>query len=634
MLGFLQRIGRALMLPIAIMPAAALLLRLGQDDLLGIPFIAASGNAIFAHLPLLFAIGVAIGLSKDSNGAAGLAGAVAFFVLTEGTKAINEEINMAFLGGILSGVIAGLLYNRFHDIKLPDYLAFFGGRRFVPIITAGVMVVLAGLFGFVWPPIQDGINAIGQWIIDAGAAGVGIYGVLNRLLIPIGLHHVINSLVWFVFGEYNGATGDLHRFFAGDPEAGIFMTGFFPIMMFGLPAACFAMIAAAKKEKKKAVTGLLVGIAFTSFLTGITEPIEFSFMFLSPILYGVHALLTGSAMVVTYALDIHHGFGFSAGAIDYILNFGLAQRPWLLFIVGLIYAAIYFVVFYFLIKALDLKTPGREDDEDMADVDGPVKVDSGDKYEDMAYHFIKALGGKSNIQSIDSCATRLRLNIADMNAIDEQALKRHGAKGVMKIDRRNLQVVVGTNVEFVATAMQRQMAANEERLPQESVAVDVGKSSARSAFGENDFATPIEGRIIPITDVDDPTFSERMMGDGFAVVPTGKTVISPVDGKVINLFPTKHAIGIESKNGYEILIHVGLDTVELNGEGFQAYVKVGDEVKQGQKLLELNLGYLQKNAKSTVTPIIFTNLDESERVELKKSGTINQGETNVIEITK
>ncbi|WP_261134295.1 N-acetylglucosamine-specific PTS transporter subunit IIBC [Bacillus sp. Marseille-Q3570] len=633
MLGFLQRIGRALMLPIAIMPAAALLLRLGQDDLLGIPFIAASGNAIFAHLPLLFAIGVAIGLSKDSNGAAGLAGAVAFFVLTEGTKAINEEIDMAFLGGILSGVIAGLLYNRFHDIKLPDYLAFFGGRRFVPIITAGVMVVLAGLFGFVWPPIQDGINAIGQWIIDAGAAGVGIYGFMNRLLIPIGLHHVLNSLVWFVFGEYNGATGDLHRFFAGDPEAGIFMAGFFPIMMFGLPAACFAMIAAAKKEKKKAVTGLLVGIAFTSFLTGITEPIEFSFMFLSPILYGVHALLTGSAMVVTYALDIHHGFGFSAGAIDYILNFGLAQRPWLLFIVGLIYAVIYFVVFYFLIKALDLKTPGREDDEDMVDTDGPTKVASGDKYEDMAHHFITALGGKSNIQAIDSCATRLRLNIADMDAIDEQALKRHGAKGIMKIDRRNLQVVVGTNVEFVATAMQRQMA-NEEKSPQESVAVDNGKPPARSAFGKKGFASPIEGRIIPITDVDDPTFSERMMGDGFAVEPTGKTVVSPVDGKVINLFPTKHAIGIESKNGYEILIHVGLDTVEMNGEGFQAYVKAGDEVKQGQKLLELNLDYLQKNAKSTVTPIIFTNLDEGERVELKKSGTINQGETNIIEIRK
>ncbi|MGP4078741.1 N-acetylglucosamine-specific PTS transporter subunit IIBC [Pseudalkalibacillus sp. R45] len=633
MLGFLQRIGRALMLPIAIMPAAALLLRVGQDDLLGIPFIAASGNAIFAHLPLLFAIGVAIGLSKDSNGAAGLAGAVAFFVLTEGTKAINEEINMAFLGGILSGVIAGLLYNRFHEIKLPDYLAFFGGRRFVPIITAGVMVVLAGLFGFVWPPIQDGINAIGQWIIDAGAAGVGIYGFMNRLLIPIGLHHVLNSLVWFVFGEYNGATGDLHRFFAGDPEAGIFMAGFFPIMMFGLPAACFAMIAAAKKEKKKAVTGLLVGIAFTSFLTGITEPIEFSFMFLSPILYGVHALLTGSAMVVTYALDIHHGFGFSAGAIDYILNFGLAQRPWLLFIVGLIYAAIYFVVFYFLIKALDLKTPGREDDEEMVEDNLSTSAGTGNQYEDMAHHFIKGLGGKANIQSIDSCATRLRLNIADMNAIDEQALKRHGAKGIMKIDRRNLQVVVGTNVEFVATAMQRKMA-NEDNSPQESVPVDDGKTTARSALGENDFASPIEGRIIPITNVDDPTFSERMMGDGFAVEPTGKTIASPVDGKVINLFPTKHAIGIESKNGYEILIHVGLDTVELNGEGFQAYVKAGDEVKQGQKLLGLDLDYLQKNAKSTVTPIIFTNLDEGERVELKKSGTINQGETNVIEIRK
>ncbi len=339
MLGFLQRLGKALMLPIAVLPAAGLLLRLGQPDLLNIPFIAAAGDAVFSNLALIFAIGVAIGFSKDGNGAAALAGAIGYFVLTKGAAAIDKDINMSVLGGIISGVIAGLLYNRYHDIKLPDWLGFFGGRRFVPIVTSLVMLVLALIFGYVWPPIQDGINAVGHWIVGAGAVGVGIFGFLNRLLIPVGLHHVLNSFVWFVFGEYNGKTGDLSRFFAGDPDAGIFMAGFFPIMMFGLPAAALAMIAAAKKERRKAVAGALLGVALTSFLTGITEPIEFLFMFLSPLLYVVHAVLTGLSLAVATMLDIHHGFTFSAGAIDFFLNYGIAKKPYLLIVQGLVYAS-------------------------------------------------------------------------------------------------------------------------------------------------------------------------------------------------------------------------------------------------------------------------------------------------------
>ncbi|USK37456.1 PTS transporter subunit EIIC [Cytobacillus firmus] len=367
MLGFLQKIGKSLMLPIAVMPAAALLLRLGQDDLLGIPFISAAGNAVFGHLALLFAIGIAIGFSKDGSGAAALAGAVGYFVLTEGAAAINDTVNMGVFGGIISGIIAGLLYNKYHDIKLPEWLGFFGGKRFVPIITSLVMIVIAFLFGYVWPPVQAGINSVGDWIIGAGAAGVGVFGFLNRLLIPVGLHHILNTLVWFEFGEFTNAAGDvikgdLWRFLAKDPSAGIFMTGFFPIMMFGLPGAALAMVAAAKKERRKAVAGAMAGLAFTSFLTGITEPIEFLFMFLSPVLYLIHAALTGLAMSITYVLDIHHGFGFSAGALDYILNFGIAQKPVLLAGIGLLYALLYFAVFYFLIKKLDLKTPGREDE--------------------------------------------------------------------------------------------------------------------------------------------------------------------------------------------------------------------------------------------------------------------------------
>jgi PTS system N-acetylglucosamine-specific IIC component len=454
MLGFLQRLGKALMLPIAVLPAAGLLLRLGQPDLLNIPFIAATGDAIFSNLALIFAIGVAVGFAKDGNGAAALAGAIGYFVLTKGATAIDKDINMSVLGGIISGLIAGGLYNRYHNIKLPDWLGFFGGRRFVPIVTSFVMLVLALIFGYIWPPIQDGINAVGKWIVGAGAIGTGIFGLLNRLLIPVGLHHVLNNFVWFVFGEYNGKTGDLSRFFAGDPDAGIFMAGFFPIMMFGLPAAALAMIAAAKKERRKAVAGALLGVAFTSFLTGITEPIEFLFMFLSPLLYVVHAVLTGLSLAIATMLGIHHGFTFSAGAIDFFLNYGIAQKPYLLIVQGIIYAIVYFVVFYFLITKLDLKTPGREDEVEGEFTDSGVSQ-SGAKYEDLAAKYMEALGGKENLTQIDNCVTRLRLKVKDMSKVNEAELKRLGAKGVLRLNQTDLQVVVGTDVEFLANELKK-----------------------------------------------------------------------------------------------------------------------------------------------------------------------------------
>ncbi|MEK3853685.1 N-acetylglucosamine-specific PTS transporter subunit IIBC [Cytobacillus sp. FSL H8-0458] len=459
MLGFLQKIGKSLMLPIAVMPAAALLLRLGQDDLLGIPFISAAGNAVFGHLALLFAIGIAIGFSKDGSGAAALAGAVGYFVLTEGAAAINDTVNMGVFGGIISGIIAGLLYNKYHDIKLPEWLGFFGGKRFVPIITSLVMIVIAFLFGYVWPPVQAGINSVGDWIIGAGAAGVGVFGFLNRLLIPVGLHHILNTLVWFEFGEFTNAAGDvikgdLWRFLAKDPSAGIFMTGFFPIMMFGLPGAALAMVAAAKKERRKAVAGAMAGLAFTSFLTGITEPIEFLFMFLSPVLYLIHAALTGLAMSITYVLDIHHGFGFSAGALDYILNFGIAQKPVLLAGIGILYALLYFAVFYFLIKKLDLKTPGREDE-----IEGEFEGNSAlkGKYAEAGDAYLAALGGKENLEEIDNCVTRLRLRVKDMALVDEVQLKQLGAKGVIKLSKTSLQVIVGTDVEFLSNEMKKKL---------------------------------------------------------------------------------------------------------------------------------------------------------------------------------
>ncbi|MGG0176027.1 N-acetylglucosamine-specific PTS transporter subunit IIBC [Gottfriedia acidiceleris] len=453
MLSFLQRIGKALMLPIAVLPAAGLLLRFGQPDLLNIPFMAAAGNAIFSNLPLIFAIGVAIGISKDGNGAAGLAGAIGYFVLTAGTTTINKDINMAALGGIITGVVAGLLYNRFSGIKLPEWLGFFSGRRFVPIITSATMLVLAGIFGYVWPTIQDAINSVGNWIIDIGPIGAAVFGFLNRILIPLGLHHVLNTIFWFNLGDFTDAAGklvhgDLNRFFAGDKSAGAFMTGFFPIMMFGLPAAAFAMIAAAKPERRKTVAGMFIGLALTSFLTGITEPIEFAFMFIAPVLYTLHAILTGLSMGIVNALGIKDGFTFSAGFMDYILNYNIATKPILLLLIGLIFGVIYFIVFYFAIKKFNIKTPGREDEDVETD---EVTTEIGDSL------YLQALGGKENLTNIDNCTTRLRLQVKDASKVNEALLKKAGARGVIKLDDKNVQVVVGTNVEFVAEDLKKQV---------------------------------------------------------------------------------------------------------------------------------------------------------------------------------
>src|SRR5437763_471631 len=369
-LAALQSIGRSLMLPIAVLPAAALLLRFGQPDLLNLPWMAAAGSAVFDNLAMIFAVGIAIGLA-GGEGAAALAGLVGFLVfigvfntlIPQVSGAPDPSINMGVLSGILIGLVTAGLYRRFYDIRLPDYLAFFGGKRFVPIITALVALILGAIFGLIWPPVQGVINAGGQGIVSLGAVGTGIYGFLNRLLIPLGLHHVLNTYVWFQLGTYHGAqgvvNGDLTRYFAGDPTAGNFMAGFFPIMMFGLPAACLAMIRHAHFPKVAA--GILLSAAFASFLTGITEPIEFAFLFVAPVLYLIHALLTGTALAVCTALGFRIGFGFSAGLIDYVINFRAPNttHPLLLLVVGLVYAVVYYFVFSFFIKRFDLATPGR-----------------------------------------------------------------------------------------------------------------------------------------------------------------------------------------------------------------------------------------------------------------------------------
>ena len=448
-LGYMQRLGKALMLPIATLPVAAILLRVGQPDLLDIAFMAQAGDAIFSNLPLLFAMGIAAGLSKDDAGAAVLAGAVGYFVLNAAAKTINSSIDMSFFGGIIAGIIAGHSYNRFHAVQLPAYLAFFGGKRLVPIMTGLIALAVSVVAGYVWPGIQSGINAFATGVSDSGAAGQFAYGVLNRGLIPVGLHHVVNSIFWFGLGEFTNAAGeivngDLPRFFAGDPTAGVFMAGFYPVMMFGLPAGALAMYMTAHKENRAKVGGVLLSVAATAFLTGVTEPLEFLFVFLAPGLYAVHAVLTGLSLVVTNMFGVLHGFGFSAGAFDMVLNWGLATNPVTLVLIGLAFAAIYFCTFYFAIKVFNLKTPGREDDDETTET--AIMVSDSDR----AAKYIELLGGKENLEVVEACITRLRLTLADRGRVNEAGLKAIGAQGVVRLGEKNLQVILGPQAEIIA----------------------------------------------------------------------------------------------------------------------------------------------------------------------------------------
>jgi N-acetylglucosamine PTS system EIICBA or EIICB component len=471
----MQRLGRALMLPIAVLPVAGLLLRLGQPDVFNIKMIADAGDTIFSNLPLLFAIGVAVGFAKDNNGTAGLAGAIGYLIEVAVMKDINDKLNMGVLSGIVAGMVAGYLYNRYKDIKLPEYLAFFGGKRFVPIVTGVACLVLGIVFGYIWQPVQSAIDAAGNWLTTAGAIGTFVFGVLNRILLVTGLHHIINSLAWFVFGSFTppdgGAVvhGDLHRFFAGDKTAGGFMTGFFPIMMFGLPAACLAMFHEAPKERRAVVGGLLFSMALTAFLTGVTEPIEYSFMFLAPLLYAIHAVLTGLSLAICSALGIHLGFTFSAGAIDYVLNYGLSQRGWMAIPLGLVYGIVYYGLFRFFIRKFNMATPGREPATTDAETDATATVDGGlipplpGAASSRASRYIAALGGASNLTLVDACTTRLRLSVADTEKVSEAQLKSIGARGVLKRGATSVQVIIGPEADLIADEIRGELEHSSTR---------------------------------------------------------------------------------------------------------------------------------------------------------------------------
>jgi glucose-specific phosphotransferase system IIBC component len=685
--GVLQKVGKALMLPVAILPAAGILLALGNAfqnptlldlapflDNHGVAIVAKimeqAGSVIFGNLALLFAVGVAIGLA-GGEGVAGLAAIVGFLIMnaTMGTAlgidaaALVKHpqsyasvlgiptLQTGVFGGIIVGIIAATMYNKFFEIELPTYLGFFAGKRFVPIVTAATAVVLGLIMIIIWPPIQAGLNAFSTNMVDANLTlSAFIFGVVERSLIPFGLHHIWYAPFWYEFGSYTNHAGQIvhgdQRIFMEQIKdgvqhltAGTFTTGKYPFMMFGLPAAALAIYHEARPEKKVFVGGLMASAALTSFLTGITEPIEFSFLFVAPILFGIHAVFAGLSFMTMHLLNVKIGMTFSGGLIDYIL-FGLINpqtHAWLVIPVGLVFAVIYYFGFRFAIRKFNLKTPGREVEEE--EDEAPTgKVGSSD----LAADILDAMGGKENIANLDACITRLRVTVNDIKDVDKKRLKKLGAAGVLEIGN-NIQAIFGPRSETIKGQMKDVMEgkrsrttvkAPEKGVEQQIEGVNPEEVQQTERKIDETFVAPLKGELVAITEVPDQVFAEKMMGDGFAIIPTEGMVVSPVDGKIVNLFPTKHAIGILSDGGIEILIHVGIDTVNLKGQGFETLVSENARVEKGQPLLKFDLDYIKEHAKSTITPIVFTNLAAGEKIVIKKQGRVELKQEGIIQITK
>lgn len=658
----LQKIGKSLMLPVSVLPAAGLLLRFGQPDLLNIAYMAKAGDVIFGNLPMIFAVGVAIGFS-GGEGVAALAAVVGEFILegiikvasTNTATVLAEKaaaaqhmtltvfmstpaysdivtkstINMGVFGGIVIGLIAGYLYNRFHNVRLPQVLGFFGGKRFVPIITSIAALIFAMIGVNIWAPIQDGINVFAQWASNS-IFGPAFYAAGKRLLIPVGLHHMYYPAFMFQFGQFvsNGVTyyGDSARFFHGDPTAGVFMAAEYPILMFGLPGAAIAMIAAAKKENRKKIAGMMISAAFVSFLTGITEPIEFSFIFVAPILFVFHVLAAFLSGIITSLLHIRLGYTFSASFIDYLLGFKFAGHPWLIWIVGLAFFALYFVVFYFSIKFFNLKTPGREDED--SDEVIPLNVKGSER----AAKVLEAIGGKDNIEVLDACITRLRLTLRDTSLVNQKSLKSLGSAGILTAGN-SVQVIFGTEAERIKDDIKSIIANNGAYIASSSSDSRVENKEKTIIGGSYSLESPIDGEIVDLNKVPDEVFSDKLLGDGFAIIPSGNKVFAPMSGEVTVLFPTKHAFAITTEEGLEILVHIGLDSVSLNGEGFTAHVMQGDKVNKGDLLLTLDLEIIKQKAKSLISPVIITNMNNVKNINIY-TGVKRNGEKAAEIITK
>lgn len=658
--GILQRIGRSFMLPIAILPVAGLLLGIGGSltnetmlntyHLMGIfgpgtvfyiifTVMGEAGNVVFANLPVLFAMGVAIGMAKKEKDVAALSAVIAFFIMHASISAmitINGGADMLLSGaaasvmgitslqmGVFGGIIVGLgvaaLHNRFYKIELPQVLSFFGGTRFVPIISALVYTAVGILMFFIWPPIQRGIYGIGNLVLQSGYAGTFLYGLMERALIPFGLHHVFYLPFWQTgVGGTLEVSGQLiegaqNIFFAqlADPSVGHFavsatrfMSGKFPLMIFGLPGAALAMYKTARPEKQKAAAGLFLSAALTSMLTGITEPLEFTFLFVAPVLYVIHCIFAGLAYMFMHICNVGVGMTFSGGLIDLFL-FGILQgnkkTGWLwIVVVGLVYFVIYYFLFSFLIRKNDYKTPGRE--EGSGEVKLYTRKDVDAKKEDsLSKEICIGLGGKANISDIDCCATRLRCTVYDAALVDDARLRATGASGVIR-KGLGVQIIYGPKVTVIKSDL-------EDFLDHPVI-----------------IYSPFDGIADDITTAPDEGFAGKMMGDGAAVLVQGSYVTAPADGEVTFVFPTKHAIGFRTADGIELLIHVGIDTVALEGNGFEILIEEGEAVRCKDLLMRLDLAYLKEHAKSLVSPVVCSGLEENQKINLLKKGEIKAGE--------
>lgn len=642
MKAYMQRMGRSLMLPVATLPIAALFMGIGYwidptawgaNNILA-AFLIKTGGTILDNLGILFAVGLAIGMSKDKDGSSALAGLVAFLtpitLVSSSSVALftgQETVNVAFEAinnknvfiGILAGLIAAAMYNRFSQVKLPMALAFFSGKRSVPIVTAGVMAVVSALLIFVWPPVYNALVSFGGMISGLGAVGAGLYGFFNRLLIPTGLHHALNNVFWFNLAGID----DIGKFWASEGIKGVtgmYQAGFFPVMMFGLPAGALAIYRSARPEKKKEVASLMIAAAFASFFTGVTEPLEFSFMFVAWPLFVVHAFLTGISLFVAATFQWTAGFNFSAGLVDFVLSLRvpIANQPLMLLVLGLVMAVVYYFTFMFVIKKFNLMTPGREESSP-EDFENKETIATGDdKFAVMAGRLYEALGGIDNITSIDNCTTRLRLQVKDTSLVDQDMIKKTGVPGQKLIDETNYQVIVGTEVQFVADALAQlhgqPVKTTGAYNPSQPEAVEIAK--------KQEIYSVANGTVIPIEEVNDDVFSNKMMGDGFAVIPTNGDIFAPIAGKVLSVFPTKHAVGIQTASGIEVLLHMGIDTVSLNGEPFTVYIEEGQQIARGQLIATVDLQALKEANRSNDMIVIFTNGDLVEDLEINTGDSL------------
>lgn len=703
--GVLQRVGRSFMLPIAILPVAGLLLGfggsftnqtmletygltgiMGEGTILHAIFLVMSdaGNIVFANLPIIFAMGVAIGMAKKEKEVAALASAIAFFIMHASIGAMIDinggaeqmlngattsvcgitSLQMGVFGGIIVGLGVAALHNKFYRIELPQVLSFFGGTRFVPIISALVYTAVGILMYFIWPVIQNGIYAVGDVVLNSGYAGTWVYGLMERLLIPFGLHHVFYLPFWqtAVGGtlEVGGQLieGAQNIFFAqlADPtvdkfavSATRFMSGKFPLMIFGLPGAALAMYKTAKPEKKKEVGGLLLSAALTSMLTGITEPLEFTFLFVAPLLYGIHCVFAGLAYMLMHVFEVGVGMTFSGGLIDMFL-FGIlqgnAKTNWIwIVIVGIGYFVVYYFLFSFLIKKLNLKTPGRgEDDEEVklyrrSDVDakknGASENGEAEAGEDtLSKTICQGLGGKKNISDVDCCATRLRCTVYKPELVNDSALKGTGASGVVH-KGNGVQIIYGPRVTVIKSNLEDYL----EKAPDEEYIAGTSDEKEEQVSSEGTdtkadtkvvktvtISSPITGTAAELTETPDEVFSNKMLGDGAVVMPVDNIVRAPEDGEVAFVFDTHHAIGFLTDTGISLLIHVGIDTVNLEGKGFEVLVENGQKVKKGEPMLKLDLDFLKENAPSIMSPVICSEMEDNQKVRVLKTGDVKAGE--------